>query len=40
MPGRSAGMSLDDDNTQRRKLKLPIGFALFTLLIVGIAGSL
>lgn len=33
-------MSLDDYNTQLRKLKLPIGFALFTPLIVGIAGSL
>ena len=33
-------MSLDDYNTQLRKLKLPIGFALFTPLMVGIAGSL
>ncbi len=38
--GLGAAISLDDYNTQLRKLKLPIGFALFTPLIVGIAGSL
>ena len=33
-------MSLDDYNAKLRKVKLPIGFALFIPLIVGMAGSL